>query len=220
MIAYIYRLKPSKAVKSTFAEFIEELKDLWYYLTSNYKCFIITGNFNIHFDSPDFYQTKKVIDVLFENNLEQIVDKPTHISSHILDWFVVPSNNCLVSSSDVINNLTSDHFWIILDCNFPQVKKKLHTVTTRELKSLNIDAFEQDISKNASQKCKLTSSTEQLNNVLRSTLDKHAPLRTRTLSERPNAFGLVLKSKKPDNNEDKQRGDKGNLILILTENFS
>ncbi|GFS27873.1 hypothetical protein ElyMa_005312800 [Elysia marginata] len=113
----------------------------------------------------------------------------THISNHItsLDWFVVLSNNCFVSSSDVTNNLTSDHFWIILDCNFPQVKKKLKTVTTRELKSLNIDAFKQDISNNASQKCIPTSSMEELNNVLRSTLDKHAPLRTRTLSEPPNA---------------------------------
>ena len=49
---------------------------------------IILGDFNFHLDEPHRSEVAKFLDILDSYGLEQHVDKPTHISKHILDLVV------------------------------------------------------------------------------------------------------------------------------------
>ena len=98
-------------------------------------------------------------------NLVQHVTSPTHVHGNTLDLIISPKTN---------KTNFSDHFLIFLTLSHPKPTRPLTTRISRKLHSLPIPDFISDISS-------LTTSTSaELHTSLSSTLDKYAPLFTKT----------------------------------------
>ncbi len=65
--------------------FVEEFTELLSMISSEFDCFAIAGDFNIHIDNAQIKTTKEIITVLNTFDLIQHVHGPTHNRGHTLD---------------------------------------------------------------------------------------------------------------------------------------
>ena len=187
IVLNIYRPYPNGVNVSTF---LEEFQDLLCDLASLPQDLVNLGDFNLHIDTIT-PQITQFLEILTSFNLEQHVNFPTHIHGRPLDLIVTSATSKpdRVFQSDRI----SDHFMAVAELNILVAEKnERKLIKFRKLRSINIEAFKQDIlwsdliTKPASNSTDLA---EQYNSTLTSILDKHAPLRTKQVSEQsPNPW--------------------------------
>lgn len=168
------------------SRFFDELQEVLSFLATLPQDLIVIGDFNLHVDVPS-NQTTAFLDILSSFGLQQHVDFPTHIHGHSLDLFITSRTCSTVSVS--LSDRVSDHFTVIaeLDVQIPcQTSRK--TVSFRNLKAIDLDAFKQDIrnsrlfldpARNASDLA------IQYDSELRRILDQHAPLKTKQVNTKP-----------------------------------
>ncbi len=93
--------------------FVEEFTELLSMISSEFDCFAITGDFNIHTDNAEIKTTKEIITALNTFDLIRHVHGPTHNRGQTLDLLISRGLNI---SSIVINDVAlSDHFCIFFD---------------------------------------------------------------------------------------------------------
>ena len=104
------------------------------------------GDFNLHLESSSSdVDVRQLAGILESFDLNHHVNFPTHNHGHSLDVMIF-SNRCgvlSVSPSDAI----SDHFSVIADFKIPTDHSHTvpQTITYRELKAINMEAFKADI---------------------------------------------------------------------------
>ena len=119
-------------------------------------------------------------------NLIQSVNKPTQICEHILDWILHRRDDEILQTTHVSHELTSDHFIIIFDFDLLVPKQPPLFICKRNLCSVNNCSLVQDIKQCLN--LSMTFTAEQLDSILRSLLDKHAPLTSCKISVKKFAF--------------------------------
>ena len=67
----------------------EQLPDFLDYVNSLPGFVCLVGDMNIHFDNPLQSLTKQTLTTLSLYSLVQVINKPTHICGHIIDWVIV-----------------------------------------------------------------------------------------------------------------------------------
>ncbi len=82
-------------------------------ISSEFDCFAIAGDFNIHIDNAEIKTTKEIITVLNTFDLIQHVHGPTHNRGHTLDLLI--SRGLNISSIVIKDVALSDHFCIFFD---------------------------------------------------------------------------------------------------------
>ena len=169
----LYRPPPSRKNKLTDSLFLEQFPNLLDYGNSIGGNLIILGDFNFHFDCPSKPNTSKLLDSINVFNLKQSVNQPTHKLGHILDWFLYRPDDNILQSTLVSHELASDHLCIVchLDVSVPNPPPLF--ATKRNLRMINRAKFMHDIQENLT--TFLHPTAEQLDNCLRSLLEKHAP---------------------------------------------
>ncbi len=80
---------------------------------TEFDCFAIAGDFNIHIDNAEIKTTKEIITVLNTFDLIQHVHGPTHNRGHTLDLLI--SRGLNISSIVIKDVALSDHFCIFFD---------------------------------------------------------------------------------------------------------
>ncbi len=93
--------------------FVEEFTELLSMISSEFDCFAIAGDFNIHIDNAEIKTTKEIITVLNTFDLIQHVHGPTHNRGHTLDLLI--SRGLNISSIVIKDVALSDHFCIFFD---------------------------------------------------------------------------------------------------------
>ena len=89
--------------------FTEQLPDLD--CIDNLPGFVcLVGDINIHFDNPLQSPTKQTLTTLSLYSFVQVINKPTHMCSHIIDWVVVRPDDDIHIKSTVADLLESDHY--------------------------------------------------------------------------------------------------------------
>ena len=107
-------------------------------------------------------------------DLMQTIDKPTHRCGHAgLDWILHRRNDDILQTTHVSYQLTSDHFTIICDLDLFVPSPPTFTCK-RKLSSIDNCILMQDIKQYLESAVMFTAA--QLDSVLRSLLDKHAPM--------------------------------------------
>ncbi len=148
---------------------------------------MIVGDFNFHFNKVNDPDTIQLKDLLETFSLTQFIDKPTHVSGNTLDLVLTRSSDDLINSVD-IDGLFSDHnSRCKLNVNKPEYTKNI--VTYRKLKAINHEDFACDIMNSdliTKPHSDLPALIDQYNSTLSTVLDKHAPLKTRSFTQRPN----------------------------------
>ena len=172
------------------SEFCEELSTLLETLCSSQQALLITGDFNLHVDVPGNHNAESFIELLQANDLNTHHTGPTHSSGHNLDLII--SRSCeteFVTSVSTHNCLPSDHAALVCNLQFDHPKKVTKHVTTRKLKSIDMDKFHLDISDVSSSvladKSDVNNLVNHLCTRLRGTLDNHAPVVERDVILRP-----------------------------------
>lgn len=187
-IVLVYRPPPSKKNKCTFLEFLENFSDLLSDVVLSKGKLIIQGDFNIHIENPIHTETSQFNALIQSYNLHQHVAAPTHINGGTLDLILTRSSETTIANLEVVDPLLSDHSTVMFD--LPTVKPSLpkRCITYRDFKSLKLECLKNDIRCSALSQCTANTVDEQTdlyNNTLSNLIEKHAPLKTRTLTIRP-----------------------------------
>ena len=166
--------------------FFDEFQNILSSLTTTCPNLVITGDFNLHIDTSS-HCTKVFHDILFSFDLQQLVSFPTHSHGHTLD-LLIASSACTFRSVLQTARI-SDHFTVIGVMSFLVPSPAYHkTISYRNLKSIDLDAFRRDILNSALIICPTDNAVDlanQYNSVLSSVLDKHGPHKSKRASCRP-----------------------------------
>ena len=170
------------------------LDEFSHFLTEIYGCkkhLLILGDFNIPLNKSSTFSNSflALLDVF---SLTQYIKYPTNPHGNILDLiissFPIHSTNISDLSSSV-----SDHF--LLDFNFVQNPISIFSrprilVTSRNLSKINLKSFANDLHRSLSAMFDSSSpdkASDSFNQAISSTLNSHAPLRTKSIIQRPNS---------------------------------
>ena len=163
--------------------------------------FFIFGDFNLHLDIPSAITTT-FNDILVSFDLKQHVTFSTHIHGHWLDLFITRSTCYYIKTPTVLDGL-SDHHTVMVDVNVSRTKlESKHNVFYRHIHKINIAALKADILKSdliIKPKGHLSDLCGQYYQVLKSLLNKHAPVRSKSVSQKPPAPWMtpeILQSKR------------------------
>ena len=149
---------------------------------------VILGDFNIHANNIHSSDTQHLNSLLDIFSLKQHVNVPTHKLGNTIDLLCTRDSDTGIDCINVINELVSDHFVVhfnLATCRPPLPKK---TVAARRFKSINLVTFKEDI-KNSVLSHLSSEDPDELaklyNQQLTEILDKHAPVKTKTVTIRP-----------------------------------
>ncbi|XP_067030517.1 uncharacterized protein [Acropora muricata] len=149
---------------------------------------LIVGDFNFVVNNGNDGAALNFLDLLNTINLTQRVKVPTHKDNNTLDLIITRKDELTATNFSVHDPVISVH--LALHCNLqadkPQNIKK--RINYRKFRSINTDDFQHDIVNLAlysSPKTVLAELSDQYHSVLSSILDKHAPLETKTVIQRP-----------------------------------
>ena len=131
-----------------------------------------------------------------EMNLQQLIKHPTRITATTKSLLNVILVSCpqSVHGSGVINYSISDHLPIFVELKVKAPKPSPHYITARSYKNYEPSAFTADLANQSDQLLSIFSCGDVdtklniLNDVVGSTLDLHAPVRTTMIRHRPCPF--------------------------------
>ena len=187
-IVIVYRLQYSPNHPVTTGVFFDEFSDYLESIILSSEPLLITGDFNIHVNVVGDPHKLKLLELLETMGLQQHVITPTHESGNTLDLIITRQCEDLVKETPQSDYHISDHWSVICRLNLdkPRITKK--TVTFRRIKDIDLRALSDEIS--SSDLCTNTPDTLSdlvtcYNSTLASSLDRHAPLITKTIPARP-----------------------------------
>ena len=198
-LAVLYRPNPTTANNLDLHKFWTEFEN---FLSKHACCteeLILTGDLNFHLDKPNNPNTVRFNSLLDEYGLQQKINVPTHVAGHILDVLVVRDDSVLnsfcVSDPCLINddgNEIRDHFAIHWSIKLEKPKPSTKTIEYREIDKINMSALCDDISN--SELTSISGNDQRsadilvklYNSTLEKILNRHAPLKSRTVFIRNN----------------------------------
>ena len=135
-------------------------------------------------------QLPRLNDILASFDTKQHVNFPTHIHGHWLDILITRSSCKNIQTPTVVDGL-SDHNTVIADLEVPiapAVSK--HNMFYRAIHSINIASFMTDIITSdlvTHPKEHVSDLYKQYRQILKTLLDKHAPTKSKSVSQKPPA---------------------------------
>ena len=168
--------------------FFDEISPFLHDHVLNSGDLLILGDVNLHMDIPDKPDTIRFNDILKSLNLTQHVTFPTHRSNHTLDVVLTRSDNdllCSIKSGDQI----SDHNLVVCQVHHPKPSPLRVQVSTRKLRDADAAALKSDIAAELKSHewhdMDVVEACDYYHSSLVNILDKHAPLKTITVTIRP-----------------------------------
>ena len=169
----LYRPPPNRRNNLTDSMFTEQLHDLLDYVNNLPEFVFLVGDMNVYFDNPLQSLTKQTLSTLRLYNLVQVINKPTHICGHIIDWVIVRPDDDIHKKSTVTDSHGSDHYCTKSYINVSVTKPSTLYRTVRNIAKIDRPSFTAELSgvsefssvENANQFC----------DFLQTVLDMHAP---------------------------------------------
>ena len=191
----VYRLHPNKKINLSFNTFFDEFPILLSEYMNKKNDFHLHGDFNLHFNKPNEFYVSKMLTLLKDHGLNQLVDTPTQRCGNILDWIIVRADSSLLSY-DCVRELPglSDHYGIFSVLSIETLKPSFRQIKYRNIKDIQMEIFQQQIHQSAQKiyikytDCKDPSELAEITNkCLADILDQHAPLLSKVVKDRPPA---------------------------------
>jgi len=118
---------------------------------------LITGDFNIHVNVPSDPDAARFLELLTSLGLEQHVDKPTHISGHMLHLIITRCSDSLLCAKPIADYLFSDHITVLCDLKLGKPPPKVKQVSYRKIKDIDREKLQAELS--SSELCQNTPDT-------------------------------------------------------------
>ena len=106
---------------------------------------LITGDFKIPLDVCGDSDRARLLKILESMGLEQQVDKPTHVSGHILDLVITRKFDELISTASVVDYLFSDHIPVCCELVIKKPSLIRKEISYRKTKGIDIQSFTRDL---------------------------------------------------------------------------
>ena len=184
----VYRPPPSTANGLSVALFLKEFSTYLEHLNLAPGLLLMCGDFNFHVDRPNDSDSREFMTILDSFDLIQHIVGATHWDGHTLDLIITRvSDDGLVSNSRV-GDCISDHFAVHCDLQFKKPLLERKEITCRKTCSIDFTDFRYNLSNShlvLDPADDLEALVRQYNVTLKSMLDTHAPLKTRTVTVRP-----------------------------------
>ncbi len=177
-LVLIYRPPPNTKNGFTVSEFLTEFESFSSELIVSYDNLCILGDFNFHWGKENDCHASQFESILHTMDLKQSVTQSTHKSSNILDLVITRADDDILKSISVENDDISDHYSVLcsLDINIHKTPVKMKSV--RKIASIDLESFGNDLQTALHNKQPNLGAEEILslyNDVVTTTLDKHAP---------------------------------------------
>ncbi len=181
---YVVSLYRPQGCATLFLTDLQELLTCLHPLSSD---LYILGDFNLHLNKSST-DTSSFNDIMKMFDLKQHVNFPTHITAgNWLDVFITRDSFDAVKRVFPSDSV-ADHCTVIGELTHKvQTTKPKQKITYRAINKINIDAFKDDILNSdliQNQKENLSELVTQYDDVLTSTLNKHAPIKTKHILPR------------------------------------
>lgn len=150
---------------------------------------LIVGDFNVHVNIPEDKDATKLLSLLRQFGLHQHVNKPTHTSGNTLDLVITHGHDDYIRNVRP-HSLISDHWSVcalIGDEKVSKSRPKTQTISLRKLRDLDYQKLGQDLAEAIPPnlfELDLDSASKSFSDTMLSVLDKHAPLKTKTVIHR------------------------------------
>ena len=153
---------------------------------------------------------------------------PTHKHDHTLDLIITRQSDQLLGNTPRISRYISHHATVLCSVRCDKPPLSVRRVSYRKLQSVNVVSLNEDLAtselwQNPSDD--LQELVSSYNGTLMATLDKHAPLMTRTIVQRRGLVfhGSVRRSGRRSVSEGRLKRGGGNLdwspiLLLLKQN--
>ena len=179
----IYRPPSSK-----MSTFLDEFQNLLEIFVPSPSELIISGDFNIHADS-DLSTPHKFSGILDNFHLTQHIHFPTHDDGHTLDLLITRSSSTVVTHLSQHESYQSNHKSFTFKF-FPHIRPPTErtTIQYRSYKTIDVDNFKSDILTSplyTNPASNASDLADQLFSTLKSILDIHAPIKSKTVVQRP-----------------------------------
>ena len=184
LLICVYRLQ-----ETPFSLFIDELGDLFVKYVILYESYIIAGDFNIHVDETCNPSCTKFHELLDLFDLTQHVHETTHMG-HTLDLVISCVDDPLVKSVVVTQHNPSHHFFVNFEISIKHQSVNIKTINFRNIKKIDSQQLRCDITANYAtipENLNFTDMVTNYNKVMLSIIDKHAPVRSKTVKVVPRA---------------------------------
>ena len=186
-MALIYRPPYSENHRVTTEKFFEEFPEFISNTLSKYSQIILLGDFNIHINCESDACSQRFTSIMNSFNLKQHVTIPTHKSGNTLDFIITKAESSLTLTAPRSEDFLSDHCFITSVLNFvkPTLQKK--EIEFRSIKKLDAEKFAKDTENLVmllNDIKDLQELSDSLDEGLRKILDKHAPVKRRSITVR------------------------------------
>ncbi|XP_078000678.1 uncharacterized protein LOC144453296 [Glandiceps talaboti] len=141
----IYRPPYSAVHPISVNIFLQELENYLDKILDSSEPVIICGDLNIHVNNVNDHSANKFNDICQSRNLTQHVSVPTHTSGNTLDLIITRDDNRLSITPPVSGHYISDHCFVITHLSNINRHIEENTVTFRQYKKINKEAFRNDI---------------------------------------------------------------------------
>ena len=175
---------PSSAINPSNMTFLDELSHFIGDLRLKYSKFLIVGDFNIHVNDNSDTDAEQFIDILEVHGLQQLVNAPTHRKGNILDLILVSESLHNKVGNIKTGPFSSDHCWLYGQINTQKPRPPTHVIKYRKLDSIDISEFFTDLRFDFNEDMSLDQYIAEFNTKIITTLDKHAPIRSKKISNR------------------------------------
>ena len=170
----LFRPPPSKRNKLSDSLFLSEFPDFLEYCNPLRGKRIILGDFNVHFDTTSKHLTSKMLEIVTTFDIVEGVKVPPHRCGHIIELMLYRANEQLISSCSVGHTtVSSDHLSMLCHLEVARPQRQAVFREVWNIKGINRYDFRKDVAAIVDTQPELTAL--QLNEELRSLLDKHAP---------------------------------------------
>ena len=146
--------------------------------------FIITGDWNLHYDRPNDTDVSRLRTLLHDNRLWRVIDEPIHRHGHTLDWLVVREDRTR-QQAGVLDLALAEHKAVFYELSFGNPTRRKRSVTSRNQKRINLQGFRSDVNSFLAATVNEhhhSSAVEDYNSGLSKILDQHGPLITRHIT--------------------------------------
>ena len=182
----IYHPPYSLTNKITNAMFLEDFIPCCANCVITDRNIIITGDFNIHVNDVTNSEAMSFTDSMEALRLIQYVKFVTHRLGNTLDLVFLESSKHLNVSTVCPGLFMSDHCFVMWTTSIPREDLTSKTVSTRKIKSIDVDRFVGDI--NLDRVVEMDNPDEIVNEIditlSKTLLDTHAPMKTKTVTVR------------------------------------
>ena len=193
-----------------------ELCELFDHLQSLTGTHLMLGDCNTHVNDLNCKTAENFIQLTDCYNWVQHVNIPTHRKGNTLD-LVLSHADLSVSNIHTDRSVPTDHYCVLFDVSSVSPGLPKRTISCRKWADTNLDALNDDIKTAFSDYDPVTTedAVRKYNETLTSLADKHAPLKRRTVTLRPESpwytSELTREKRLRRNLEDKYR--KSNLVV-------